>query len=134
MALVPLTLRDGVEIPKGTRIAWTGHHHGNDPAQVPDPEIFDLLRSYRKRHAVNGENKDKYTAGQPNLNYVSFGYGGQPCPGRSEVMLIMAKLLLEFEFKYPEGETRPKVMYADENVFMDPGAKLMMRRRKRAVD
>lgn len=138
IALVPLKLKDGLEIPKGTRIAWPGHHHSNDPDRIQDPQVFDPMRNYRKRYANNGEFKNKFTAGQTDANSLSFGYGGQACPGRyfavSEILLMLAKLLLEFEFKYPEGKTRPKIMYADENVFLDPHAKLMMRKRKTAVN
>lgn len=133
IALVPLNLKHGLEIPKGTRIAWRGHHHSNDPDHVQDPAIFDPMRNYRKRRANKGEFKTKYTAGQIDSNYLSFGYGNQACPGRyfavSEILLMLAKLVLEFEFKHPEGKTRPKTMYADESVFLDPHATVMMRRR-----
>ncbi|ROW08498.1 hypothetical protein VMCG_03255 [Cytospora schulzeri] len=134
IALVPIKLKDGTTIPVGTRIAWAGHHHANDPSTVSNPDEFDALRSYRKRHANNGANINKHTAGQTNSSSLSFGYGGQACPGRyfavAEIKMLLMRLLLEFEFAFPEGKTRPKIMYADENVFMDPHAKLMMRKRK----
>ena len=137
IALVPLKLKDGLEIPKGTRIAWAGYHHSNDPDRIPSPETFDPLRNYRKRQANNGEFKNKFTAGQTDSNSLSFGYGSQACPGRyfavSEILLLLAKLLLEFEFRFPEGKTRPEIMYADENVFLDPRATLVMRKRRAAA-
>ncbi|KAI0436660.1 cytochrome P450 [Xylaria telfairii] len=134
IAIVPLTLKDGTKIPVGARIAWAGHHHANDPDVVPNPEKFDPMRSYRKRYANNGELKNRFTAGQTDKNSLSFGYGGQACPGRyfavAEIKLVLMRLLLEFDFKLQEGKTRPKIMHADENVFMDPHAKLMMRIRR----
>ncbi|POS72957.1 hypothetical protein DHEL01_v208647 [Diaporthe helianthi] len=137
IALVPITLKDGTKIPAGARIAWAGHHHANDPATTANPQEFDPLRSYRKRHSNNGANMNKYTAGQTDSNSLSFGYGGQSCPGRyfavAEIKMILMRLLLEFEFKYPEGASRPKVMFADENVFMDPNAKLLMKKRKQSL-
>lgn len=80
---------------------------------------------------------NKYTAGQTDSNSLSFGYGGQSCPGRyfavAEIKMILMRLLLEFEFAYPEGASRPEVRFADENVFMDPNAKLLMRKRKESL-
>ncbi|KAI1127654.1 cytochrome P450 [Nemania abortiva] len=137
IALVPLTLKDGTKIPVGARIAWAGHHHANDPDIVPNPDKFDPMRSYRKRHANNRELINKYTAGQTDKNSLSFGYGGQACPGRyfavAEIKLVLMRLLLEFDFKLQEGTARPNIMHADENVFMDPHAKLMMKTRKGAL-
>lgn len=101
---------------------------------MAQPERFDPLRSYRKRHADYDKNKYRFTAGQTNAASLSFGYGSQACPGRyfavAEIKLVLMRLLLDFEFRHPDGKTRPQTMYADENVFMDPGAKLMMRTRK----
>ncbi|KAK8132038.1 cytochrome P450 monooxygenase, partial [Apiospora kogelbergensis] len=134
IALEALTLKDGTKIPKGARIAWAGHELANDADVVARPERFDPLRSYRKRHADYEKNKHRFTAGQTNAASLSFGYGGQACPGRyfavAEIKLVLMRLLLEFEFRLPDGKKRPQTMYADENVFMDPSAKLMMRTRK----
>lgn len=48
----------------------------------------------------------------------------------AEIKLLVARLINEFDFKYPEGKSMPETMSADENVFVDPNAKLMMRKRK----
>lgn len=81
----------------------------------------------------DGAEFTKHIAGQTNATSLSFGYGSQACPGRyfaiGEIKMILMRLLLEYEFKFAEGETRPAVMYADENVFIDPHAKLLMRLR-----
>ena len=94
------------------------------------------MRNYRKRYAGNGENKLKFTAGQSDPTSLAFGYGGQACPGRyfavHEIKMLLSRLLEEYEFKYPAGKTRPKTSYADENVFIDTDAKLMMRMRPEA--
>ncbi|KAI0008538.1 cytochrome P450 [Xylariaceae sp. FL0662B] len=131
VALVPLTLKDGTHIPAGTRIAWAGHHHANDPNVTLDPKTFDPLRNYRKRHS-SPESLSKYTAGQTDLNSLSFGYGNQACPGRyfavAEIKMIMSRLLCEFDLEYPEEQSQPRTMYADENIFTDPDAKLMMKK------
>ena len=92
------------------------------------------MRNYHNRYANNGANLNKFVAGQTDISSLAFGYGGQACPGRyfadGEIKLLLSRLLVEFDFAFPEGKSRPKHMYADENVFMDPDAKLMMRKRK----
>ncbi|KAF2191565.1 cytochrome P450 [Zopfia rhizophila CBS 207.26] len=132
LAVVPITLKDGTHIPAGTRIACANHNILNDPLTTPNPDQFDPMRSYRKRHE-SGE-LNKHLAGQTDKDNLSFGHGKQACPGRyfavGEIKMILARLLLEFEFKYPEGKSRPRNFYADENVFPDPWARLMMRKRR----
>ncbi|KAK2596421.1 hypothetical protein N8I77_013312 [Diaporthe amygdali] len=139
VAMVPLTLKDGTTIPQGARVAWAGHHHANDPSILTsDPEAFDPMRSYRKRTAYvdeDGENPNKYTAvDQSDMDTLAFGYGGQACPGRyfaiGEIKLVLSRMLVQFDFAYPKGKSRPKRMYADENTFIDAHATLMMRKRK----
>ncbi|KAJ3493328.1 hypothetical protein NLG97_g4803 [Lecanicillium saksenae] len=133
IALVPLTLKDGTKIPAGAKVAWASYHHANDPRTIGRPEKFDPMRSYRKRHLNNGANATKFIAGQTDINSLSFGYGNQSCPGRyfavSEIKMILMRLLVEFEFRLPEGKARPKTMYVDENVYIDPKAKLIIKRR-----
>ncbi len=127
VALAPITLRDGTHIPAGSRISWAAHHHRNDPTVTPEPERFDPLRSYRKRHA-SPNNMNKHLAGQTSTYNLSFGHGKLACPGRAfsvgEIKRILARLVEQFAFKFPEGKARPKNLYADENVFPDPGGRL----------
>lgn len=75
--MVPITLKDGTHIPKGTRIAWPGPQHAFDPKITPDPETFDPMRSYRKRHDGNGENLQKFMAGQTNCHKKTYSRPGQ---------------------------------------------------------
>lgn len=131
--MVPITLRDGTYIPKGTRIAWAGPQHALDPNVTPEPDKFDPMRSYRKRHANGGENLHKFMVGQTDPNNMSFGYGNQVCPGRyfavGEIKLVLMRLLQEFDFASVKGKGRPRTIYADENVILDPFAKIMMKKR-----
>jgi len=130
LAIVSITLKDGTHIPAGTRIACANADILS--ASLPDSLTFDPMRSYRKRHSTNQLNK--HQAGQPDTDNLHFGYGKQACPGRhfavGEIKMILVKMLSEFEFKYPEGKTRPRNFFADENVFVDPRARLMMRKRR----
>jgi ent-kaurene oxidase len=126
-------LKDGTSIPTGVRIAWAGPQHAFDPEITPAPTEFDPLRSYRKRRQNNGENAHKFMVGQSDPDNMSFGYGSQVCPGRyfaiGEMKMILMRLLQEYEFRSPEGQGRPKHIHADENVVLDPSAKVMMKRR-----
>ncbi|KAI1390889.1 cytochrome P450 [Hypoxylon trugodes] len=134
VALQDYTLRDGTFLPKGCRIAFANGEHQMDPAITPNPEVFDPMRAYRKRHS----DPDQYDRNQAVLtdvnNNLTFGYGNQACPGRflgvAEVKLLVARFITEFDFKYPEGKTVPRTLSADENVFFEPSATLLMRKRK----
>ena len=131
--MVPMTLKDGTPIPKGVRIAWAGPQHAFDPSITPEPEKFDPMRSYRKRHSGGGENLKKFMVGQSDPDNMSFGYGSQVCPGRyfavGEIKLVLMRLLREYDFASPKGTGRPRSVHADENVILDPYAKVMMKRR-----
>ena len=120
-------------IPKGARLAWASLHHVTDPEIHPNSDAWDPMRNYRKRHSGNVENLTKFVAGQINESTLGFGYGNQACPGRyfavNEIKMMLARLLLEFEFKFPEGKSRPKVWFMGEIACLDHGSSLMMRKK-----
>lgn len=132
MAMEPFTLRDGTHVPAGTRLAFANFEHQMDPAVVPNPQEFDPMRNYRKRYS-SPDQRNKHLAGQTHPSNLAFGYGNQACAGRqfavAEIKLIMACFLHEFDFKFPEGKGQPRNMHINENVFADPTATVMMRRR-----
>lgn len=43
--------------------------------------------------------------------------------------MIVAGLILNFDFKYPEGKARPRNVRVDEWIFPEIGATLMVRQR-----
>ncbi|POS70322.1 hypothetical protein DHEL01_v211284 [Diaporthe helianthi] len=134
VALSAYTLKDGTHIPEGARVAFASAEHQMDPAVTPDPLTFDPMRSYRKRYS-SPDQQDRHQAVLTDIdNNLTFGYGNQACPGRflgvAEIKMLVARLLTEFDFKYPEGKSMPRTLSADENVFLDPKATLMMRKRK----
>jgi hypothetical protein len=45
------------------------------------------------------------------------------------IKILFSHLFLKYDFKYPPGKSRPKNMYADENIFPDPTATLLMKKR-----
>lgn len=133
IARVPITLKDGLVIPKGARIAWAGPQHALDPNVTAEPNKFDPIRSYRRRHSGRPEDLSKFMVGQTDPDNMSFGYGSQVCPGRyfaaGEIKLVLVRLLREYEFASGIATGRPRNLHFDENVLLDPRAKLLFRRR-----
>ncbi|OTA68817.1 cytochrome P450 [Hypoxylon sp. EC38] len=133
IVMKPYTLQDGITLPVGFRVAFPGYHHTFDPTTISDPDVFDPMRSYRKRKSSPSEAK-KHQAAQPSTSNLAFGYGNQSCPGRylasAEAKMVVARLLHDFDIQFLPGKSRPQTWYADENSFIDPRAKLMIRKRR----
>lgn len=127
-----ITFKDGLKIPKGALLGWVSIHNQIDPDVAPEPERFDPMRSYRKRQA-SALDQSRHLAGQPSLENLTFGYGSQACPGRniavSILKMVVARLLHDYEFKFAEGQTKPKNIFLLEFIIPNPRAKLMMRKR-----
>jgi hypothetical protein len=47
-----------------------------------------------------------------------------------ELKLLLAQLLLKFDFQFPPGQGRPSLLVMDEMVAPVPWAKVMVRRRE----
>lgn len=64
---------------------------------------------------------------------MHFGHGRYACPGRffaSNIMkIILTELLMRYEFKFVEGQTRPENLNADEFLYAHPDSKLLVRKR-----
>lgn len=131
----PLKLYDGTVLPVGTHFNMASHAILLDPANLPgggDPKQFDGFRYARLRETP--ESAYKYQWATTDSNSLHFGHGKYACPGRflasNEIKLILAHLILLYDFKYPEGKGRPKTLTADENFYPDPTARLLMRSRE----
>ena len=65
---------------------------------------------------------------------MAFGYGKYACPGRfyasNEMKLVLAHLLLRYDIKLPDGHGRPKNFTFDSDMFPDPRARLLIKRRE----
>jgi cytochrome P450 len=142
----PFTFDDGTHIPRGTYAAMPIFSIENDPNITPNPEIFDGLRSYRRRHANDDEGRDeaKGAAKREQFQFSSlestvlhFGYGKTACPGRYfaslVVKMVIVKMLSEFEFRFNEGGTRPKNLLLHEFLFCWPWPWMEVKRRKNSA-
>lgn len=65
---------------------------------------------------------------------MAFGYGKHACPGRfytsDEMKMVIAHLLLKYDWMFPNGQQRPKNFTIDTDMYPDPGARVMLRRRE----
>lgn len=135
----PYTFSSGLHVSAGTYVCLPTYAIENDPFVTPFPEAFDGLRSYRKRIERSGdkgiiEPTDKtHTFSAPEKTVLNFGYGKTACPGRffADIILKMVcvKLVQGYDFKFPEGEVRPKNIVLHEFLFTWPWDRMLVRRR-----
>ena len=104
--LRPFELSDGTYIPKDTMIEVPYYAITRDPSIFPDPDTFNGFRfadiPERKVWELN-----QFVSITP--TNLLFGYGRHACPGRffaaNEIKMIVARVLLEFDFKNADGTT-----------------------------
>ncbi|EFE32723.1 cytochrome P450 monooxygenase, putative [Trichophyton benhamiae CBS 112371] len=133
-----LKLSDGTVLPAGTHFNIASDAIMNDPAKLPgggDPEVFDGFRYERLRSdPAHPENANRFQLAMTDSNNLHFGHGKYACPGRffasNEIKMIITELLLRYDFKYPEGQERPRSLSADENLYPDPDARVLIRKRE----
>ncbi|TVY81918.1 Ent-kaurene oxidase [Lachnellula suecica] len=127
----PLTLSDGTLLPTGTHLCVASEAISKDLNFAPNALEFDGFRYFRKREEAEEANKHQFA--MTDKDHVHFGHGKYACPGRffasNELKMITALLIMEFDFKYPEGKTRPANLNADEFLYSDPTTTLLMKRR-----
>lgn len=132
VALTSLTLSSGLEIPAGTHMSVASRNMLFDPDVTPNPDVFDGLRYYKMRENVAENHKHQFASlDTTNLN---FGAGRYACPGRylaSMVLkLLLAQLLLKFDFKFRPGQSRPPSLVIDEVIAPNPWTQILVRRRR----
>ena len=109
----PITLKDGTHIPAGTYIETPSLPVLHDPDHYPDPDVFNPYRFYDLRTKdgtpdPNGfRTRESYQFVSVTKENTSFGFGKHACPGRffaaNEIKLIMARILLQFDVRFPDG-------------------------------
>ncbi|PVH97495.1 cytochrome P450 [Periconia macrospinosa] len=132
----PYTFTTGFHVPAGAHVCLPTFAIENDPAVTPSPEIFDGLRSYRKRLAskVSSHGKDQeHIFTTPEKTMLGFGFGKTACPGRffADVVLKMVcvKMFQEYEFKFMEAQSRPKNFVLHDWIFTRPWDTMMVRKK-----
>lgn len=131
-----VTLSNGVHLPARTRIAVPQNAIINDPRNVPghNPAQFDPWRYARLREEAQNPNKFHFAMTDP--MHMAFGYGKYACPGRffvaNEIKMTLGHLLLRYDWKFPQGKGRPGNFTIDSDMYPDPTARVLMR--KRTID
>ncbi|KAH7389952.1 cytochrome P450 [Pyrenochaeta sp. MPI-SDFR-AT-0127] len=132
----PVTLSDGTTLYAGTRIAVPSHQMLQDVDHVPGPtppSQFDPFRYSRMREdPKHPENAQKFLFAMVDSSNMAFGYGKHACPGRfytsNEMKMILAHVLLRYEWKFPPGQGRPRNFTIDTDMYPDPAARVMLKR------
>ncbi|KAI0409332.1 cytochrome P450 monooxygenase [Xylaria palmicola] len=131
----PMQLKDGTKLPVGTHFSIASDAVLHDPQYLPgggDPEAFDGFRYSRLREEE--ANASRYQFAMTEDSSLHFGHGKFACPGRffasNEIKMILGHLLLRYDVEYPAGQGRPQNLNADENLYPDPVARILIRKRR----
>ncbi|KAF1921228.1 Ent-kaurene oxidase [Ampelomyces quisqualis] len=122
----------------GTRIAVPAYSMLHDQKKVPgptSPSKFDPFRYSRLREdPTHPENAQKYQFAMVDTHNMAFGFGKHACPGRAyasdEIKMILARMLLDYEWAFPNGQERPKNFTVDTDMYPDRSAKVLVRKRR----
>lgn len=120
-------------IPKGTIIGVPTQAISMDPEVYEKPEVFDGFRFIElKNNSSIDEARLQYTSSD--LNNMAFGYGRHACPGRffasSETKMIMAYLLMHYDFKFPDDQKiRPPSLTYETQYLPDFTTTVLVKRR-----
>lgn len=103
----------------------------DDPKLLENPEVFDGFRWSKLREQADQFNSHQFVS--TSSSSLLFGHGNHACPGRffaaNEIQIMMVSLLLQYEFKYPEGETRPRNWNMGENAMQNTMRSLLFKKR-----
>ena len=130
----PLSLSDGLPLPAGTQICTASYAISQDANNVSNAQDFDGFRYYNQRKEIDENTKHQFAT--TDKNHMHFGRGKYACPGRffasAELKIVIAHLIMRYDFKYPYGKDRPANLKADEILYPDPSARLLLKRRPRS--
>ncbi|KAL1863326.1 hypothetical protein Plec18167_008188 [Paecilomyces lecythidis] len=128
---------DGINLPKGSRLAFLGYPAQIDEDVYEQPLKYDPFRFSRPREAATNER------GNPGLNHLSFvstsnsylpfGHGKHACPGRflidCELKMLISYALMKYDLELPSeyNGKRPQNIWRAESMVPPPGVKLRVR-------
>lgn len=106
----PITLSNGLHLPKNTVIEINWYGISRDEELYPDADTFDALRHYKLRQQTQESGKHAETMHQfvnVSPTHLTWNYGRRACPGRffaaNIIKLMFATLLLRYEVRNAEG-------------------------------
>jgi ent-kaurene oxidase len=97
-----------------------------DPDLIENPEEFDGFRFYKQ--SLKSDIPGAHSLVSTTPTYLTFSHGKHACPGRflaaDEIKLLLCNILLHYDFKYPNGQTRPPNKDHGESSIPDSTQKL----------
>ncbi|KAL8941827.1 MAG: hypothetical protein Q9216_002027 [Gyalolechia sp. 2 TL-2023] len=124
-------LSDGTVLPTGAHICMPVNAIQMDPEVTAAPEIFDGFRYYKQRRNPGEGHLHQFATTEKHI--LNFGHGKYACPGRFfaslEIKVILARLIMNYDFKFVNGQGRPSNLRAHEFLFPNPDAELLIRSR-----
>jgi cytochrome P450 len=139
----------GHNIPRGSVVSFLTHPVQTDADYYKDPLAYDPFRFARSRKENGGSGSSTPTTATSSsstpMTFVStgpeflpFGHGRHACPGRFivdfELKMITSHILRNYDIKFPDeyqGRRPPNVWIA-EATFPPPGARILVKRKKKA--
>ncbi|KAI8948489.1 cytochrome P450 [Xylaria longipes] len=130
----PVTLSDGVTLPKGARLAVVGDWA--NPAIYPEPEKFDAARFVKKRQVSGQENGWQFVT--TSASHLGFGHGEHACPGRffasNEIKIILCHMLMKYDWRFVPDVPEPEPRSFDSTQSVKADTQIQARRRKAELD
>ncbi|KAL4894557.1 cytochrome P450 [Aspergillus ambiguus] len=136
-AMKPVKLLDNTILPQGTLMLAPADAIAFDPNFYPDSETFDGLRFYKLRyqpdvdHKAGSKVRHQFVA--TSKTQVQFGLGRHACPGRwfagHVIKIVVASMLLNYDFKFRDGEKKPKTFLFQTTNMPSPKARILIRRK-----
>ncbi|KAF7955865.1 hypothetical protein EAE96_004787 [Botrytis aclada] len=129
-AMEDIKLSDGTVLPKGVHMVVPVVPIALESV-TPDPGVFQGFRFYYERQKPGQSNLHQFA--MTDKNNMHFGHGKYSCPGRffaaHAIKILIAHLILNYDFKFPEGKSRPGNLLAHEYCFPDPTAHILVKER-----
>ncbi|KAL8775195.1 MAG: hypothetical protein Q9194_003811 [Teloschistes cf. exilis] len=128
------TLSDGTIIPEGAHTLMAIQPHQQGDPSIPDPQTFNAFRYFQMRQQEGHAYKHQFATTDPYT--LHFGHGKYACPGRLlasvVIKLLLGRLLLDFDFRFPCDQGRPEDIRAHEYIFPSPRGKVELRLRAKS--
>ena len=125
-----VTLSNGQYLPAGVNIEVSSIAIYADSANYPDGDSFDGFRHYKLRRGGSTADHARNQFVTINETNMGFGYGRHACPGRffaaNEIKLMLARLILGYDIKMPNGETERYAQMDMGKITMPPPSKTLL--------
>ena len=128
----PLTLSNGVTLPKDTDIMVVVAPLSKEVATLANEAPFDPFRHYRKWKEEEGSVNNSFAT--TSLRNLHFGHGKYACPGRflatDVIKMILGELVLGYDMEFVGDKGRPVSTTWHEVMFPDMEKRIRFMKRE----